>query len=939
MCLYFCRAKRDKDVEKEKKRRIQPKKSEVQFDDTPSMSSDPELHQNISDLVHDMSVSSSVVSELDGGNSTKETVEEKKEPERQSRSTRSSTKACTLSSLSAERTNAQTKKGEKSEEGKKDKKKVVKAASSKQEKVPSKSGVPKTPKSSEGDKKKERGSKKKVEQKKPKASKVDKDSQGDTVYVSYDEWKDDVDPIIPRQVPPKGPRNRTRGDKKKKTEKKSVDEANTSVDGGTVSDIGAATTVSDVGGDSHDQTVSSVEESGGNKRRSKRHGKGGKGKTSMVREDRVEFEDAQGITDMRRERAEAEQARLNEELDSDEIISPKRPARRKGKDSKKGQKGGGKKGGAKKKNAVPKQAPVRLSAEKSDEAIDFIQQYPMMWDKYDDQWINRKRKAELWQQLADMCERTVEQMKRWWKNNRDEFNRMHGIKEQSGAGALKIRSSLNRWRWRRLQFYAYHRYGESEPLVKIPIKKRRAGAYVVPSPRNDVEDEYLEDQENEEDGDRSREVEGEGEVEVEADEGRDTAGTPAVNATRRTNATPVATRSQKRKGNITEQLLDQMRQFMKKSEDVQSQLRKPSNVKEGFGHYVGAWLSSLTMEQFLRARAQINTLISNFDVTAATTSTSSQQPSRDLIREAATAANVPQTEVDDEDDSGLPQMSNPTESRQSRQMRYAQQEGPRRFRASTHNTPQPSPRDQHVWPTNWEQNIGLQTSTAGPPPMMSSSSVVAGPQQPYMAPNPQRQYHDMGGSNVNISRQEQQYQQDESDFLKQQQMLRQQAWQQQQQQQQQRQFFLIQQQQHQQRLQQQQQQLQSQSQFVPIARATSAGLEVVGVFPAPPRPQLPQVTRSQSVPTVMAAASETPMRSLFDARPISTPSPLRGLSQVLNPQQQSSGQHQSSQEQPHPSLQSVEVAQQSVEDTPLVVEPTPQQQDDENEKDNDNLNA
>ena len=381
-------------------------------------------------------------------------------------------------------------------------------------------------------------------------------------------------------------------------------------------------------------------------------GKGGSNKKPMSGRAKKAFEKAQGITEMRAEKAAAAAAEQDDDEDDDVIVERvvddtlSSVSDMMSDDShKQGKKGSKKKTGSSKvrfsntgagkgKSAqLPsqdvedsdedepkeKRPAVRLSNELQDNAIEFIEVNPLMWDTGDDEWKNEKKKKELWDKLAKMCSKTVEEMKRWWKNNRDEFNRMHARYEQSGAGALKLRSALARWRWQKVQFYtrsSYHRYKKTDPLVSIPLKKRRAAQPHVMS-SNSSDDE---------------EPEGDGDVE---DEGDDVA-SQEVGAARVGNVAAPVTRAAKKRGTITEQLLTQLKLFMARCEARQDALLKPSTVKEGYGHYISSWIRSLNDEHFKKVRQHFDEFIRKFEVSnIAGPSLGTSQQSEDILRQAA----------------------------------------------------------------------------------------------------------------------------------------------------------------------------------------------------------------------------------------------------------------------------------------------------------------
>ena len=758
------------------------------------------------------------------------------------RTTRSSTQASTLSSLSAEKMLAKNVKKTPSVA----KHKLVKEASKDTEK---KKGGSKSEKETikDSDKKKgaktgKQGSKETV--KKPPAksvpdrSKVKEKKKAPTS--SHEATKDT--PNVPSQTPAKGA-----GDKKKEKVSQSKH-------------VGGSRRRKE-SGDADVSSAPDSEEASHSEKKKGDRGKRGQGKTSMGREDRKRFEDDQGITDMRKERERARRAAESEDLLSEDSVRSPAP------------KGGGKKRGSQKKKKtavkkatkVPRRSAVKLSKEMQDVAIEFIEQHPELWDPGDEHYINRPKKGDNWHKLADMCERTVEEMKRWWKNNRDEWNRMHAIKEKSGAAALKIRSSLNRWRWKKIQFYsnsAFHRQPPSDPLVGIPIKKSRSGAVPIMSQSSEEVEEEDDDDELADDV-----------VDVQSVAGA-TQSTPPQ---RRAGAKTKQSRATKKKGTVTEQLLDQIKIFIAKCESRQKDLLKPCNLKEGYAQYVGAWIRSLNAEQFTRARAHIDDYMRKFVVVVNDEEAgegSTQNDSSNIIRQAAEAASVPQNEsVSDGENTGLPSISNPTESRNSRILRWGREEASRRQEVEARQMEarqmaHQSPRRQYQWPANWEENLGI-----------TSSSVTAGPQQPYLPPDPSNRYMDIGSSH------EQQ---------RQQQVLQQQQQQQQLHQQQQQQMMLIRQQQLQQQQQQQQQQAQLQQQhmvgqFRPITKIPATALrqyDVVAVRPRQPfnRPHSAPITvqsepSSQSVPpthsqppsqSVPASQSLPPSRSMTPIESLTT---------------------------------------------------------------------
>ena len=388
-----------------------------------------------------------------------------------------------------------------------------------------------------------------------------------------------------------------------------------------------------------------------------------------------------------------------------------------------------------------------------DAAIEFIEQHPMLWDTWDDQWINYKLKAELWKEVADMCSKTVEEMKRWWKTNRDEWNRMHGIKEQSGAAAVKPRSNLNKWRWQKIQFYgrsAFHRFKKSDPLVKIPLKPRVRMEYIPPTTQvSNSSNQEEEEEEDDEDADDE-------EVVVLGDDNDSVGGTqPGVSA-EGSQRKKVKRRVPKKKGTMTSQLLDALHEFMRKAEMRQKQMLKPATVKEGYGMYISAWLCSLSQEDFNRARKQLDNYIKTFNTGRPI---EPETQSADIIRQAARSAEVPENEssVDDVGE-GLARLSNPTHSRSSRSRRAARSQTVETVDNEDMNV-SPSPR--FLWPTNWQQNVNVSDNTAsvpamsapatvsvGPttssvPPMSGPAAVPVGANTQYMAPDPHSSYHPM----------------------------------------------------------------------------------------------------------------------------------------------------------------------------------------------------
>ena len=303
--------------------------------------------------------------------------------------------------------------------------------------------------------------------------------------------------------------------------------------------------------------------------------------------------------------------------------------------------------------------PVRLNTKQEEKVVDYVEDHPILFDIYNDEFKLTDKKNRIWSNIGAKVGKTGEEARRWWETNRDRFNRMHKKYKKSGSPG-QLKTTKQQWIWRRFQFYSNYAYHHNtESLVPIRGRENRQSSSSDDSDDDDsgagavgqgVDDGGA--------GDAGGDAGGDAVVVVGG--GRSSGGGPKVPGQTDLKMKVVeksktvllpSQKKRKRKGN-EQDLMKQLKEFFEESNKQQAELLKEESAQEGYANYVGSWIRGLTFEQYQRARVHVNDLISQFDSEVcspdeASSSASESASASNILSSAATRAGIPKMELED----------------------------------------------------------------------------------------------------------------------------------------------------------------------------------------------------------------------------------------------------------------------------------------------------
>jgi hypothetical protein len=117
-----------------------------------------------------------------------------------------------------------------------------------------------------------------------------------------------------------------------------------------------------------------------------------------------------------------------------------------------------------KKNKRAKKTPCSLNLEEEDQMLDFLRDNPVLWNMKMTDYRRKDKKDKIWEDQAQLMNRTTDTLKGWFRSLRDTFTRLDRKKSGDGAPQLTEREDWIISKFAFLKTITRHR---AEPIKSV----------------------------------------------------------------------------------------------------------------------------------------------------------------------------------------------------------------------------------------------------------------------------------------------------------------------------------------------------------------------------------------------------------------------------------------------------------------------------------------